>query len=60
MRAELFRLPGILAVDYDVTQDVFRVRFLPGRPGVPAILSAVQRAGRRQGREFLPTIISRP
>lgn len=57
-RDEILGLPGILEVQYDPARDLFTVLFVPGRPGVAAIFSAVSRVGRKQGREFVPEVIT--
>lgn len=58
MRAELLRLPGVLAVTYQKEEDFFSVSFESVMVSLDTIFAAVFNAGRSMGREYLPELVT--
>ncbi|MFZ5451169.1 MAG: hypothetical protein ACOZF2_04785 [Thermodesulfobacteriota bacterium] len=58
MRAELLRLPGVLAVTYHKEEDYFSVNFESVMVSLDAIFAAAFNAGRSMGREYLPELVT--
>ena len=58
MRAELLRLPGVLAVTYHKEEDYFTVNFESVIVSLDSIFNAVANAGRGMGREYLPELVT--
>lgn len=58
MRAELLKLPGVLAVTYAADHDLFSVQFEDVVVDLETIFTAVFMAGREMGREYFPEVIS--
>jgi hypothetical protein len=58
--AAITALSGVTQVAYDAREDRFSVRFDARLAKLADIFAAVYLAGRQQGREYLPAIISEP
>ncbi len=58
VRAELLKLTGMLAVNYNAQEDVFSVRYESVMLSLDVIFAAVFAAGKQLGREYLPEILS--
>jgi hypothetical protein len=58
--AAISALPGVTLVAYDAQGDRFSVRFDARLAKLEDIFAAVYVAGRQQGREYLPDVISEP
>jgi hypothetical protein len=56
--AAITALPGIAAMTYDAQEDLFTVSFDPHLARIEDIFAAVHLAGRREGREYLPRVVS--
>jgi hypothetical protein len=57
VRAELFKLTGVLEVTYRTEQDLFSVRFESVLVSLETIFAAVFAAGKKMGQEYLPEIV---
>jgi copper chaperone CopZ len=60
VRAELLKMPGVLAVSYRPEQDLFEVRFESVLVSLEKIFAVVYTAGRMMGREYLPEVVPSP
>ncbi|MFZ5450035.1 MAG: hypothetical protein ACOZFS_15505 [Thermodesulfobacteriota bacterium] len=58
MSAAITPLKGIAAVAYDAQEDLFTVSFDPNQTRIENIFAAVYAAGRQEGREYLPRVVS--
>jgi len=56
--AEIKTIPGILRADFDQETRLFHVEFHKRFVSPDDILAAVWQAGRKEGREYMPQIIS--
>jgi hypothetical protein len=58
VRAELFKVTGVLEVTYHPAPDLFSVRFESVLVSLETIFAAVFVAGKKMGQEYLPEIVS--
>ena len=56
--AEIKNIPGIIRVEYDQETRLFHVEFHKRFVTPDNILAAVWQAGKKEGREYLPQIIT--
>lgn len=57
VRAELLKLPGMLAVTYHADEDSFSVRYESVLVNLETILATVFAAGKQLGRDYFPEVI---
>jgi hypothetical protein len=60
VRAELFKIEGVLAVTYHPDQDQFSVRFESVLVNLETIFAAVITAGKKMGQEYFPAVAPPP
>jgi len=56
--AEIKTIPGILRADFDQETRLFHVEFHKRFVSPDDILAAVWQAGRKEGREYMPQIVT--
>jgi hypothetical protein len=58
VRAELINLPGLTSIRYDASEDIFVITYRQDKAKVPDMFAAIWAAGRKQGQDFMPEIVS--
>lgn len=58
MSAEIKKIPGIIRVDFDQKSLLFQVEFHKRFVSPDDILAAVWQAGKKEGREYIPEIVT--
>jgi hypothetical protein len=56
--AEIKNIPGIIRVEFDQETRLFRVEFHKRFVSPDNILAAVWQAGKREGKEYVPRIVT--